>query len=88
MVGGAGKKTNFELGVRVPFLLKVPWLAASMGQRSSTLVELVDLFFTLPALVGLPAPPPLGKTGGVSLLPVILNPQANHSNLKPFAYSQ
>jgi iduronate 2-sulfatase len=37
------KKTNFELGVRVPFIVRVPWMKASLGQRTSQLAELVDL---------------------------------------------
>ena len=37
------KKNNFELGVRVPFIVRAPWMAASLGQRTFHLAELVDL---------------------------------------------
>eukprot|EP01047_Picozoa_sp_COSAG01_P094070 COSAG01_NODE_25054_length_757_cov_0.860182_3_plen_62_part_01 len=37
------KKNNFELGVRVPFIVRVPWMRASLGQRTYHLAELVDL---------------------------------------------
>eukprot|EP01043_Picozoa_sp_COSAG02_P060502 COSAG02_NODE_7921_length_2785_cov_1.825763_1_plen_62_part_10 len=35
------KKTNTELATRVPLLIRVPWLKASVGVRSQVLVELV-----------------------------------------------
>jgi arylsulfatase A-like enzyme len=39
------KRSNWELGVRVPLIMRVPWMeGASGGQRSRALVELVDIY--------------------------------------------
>ena len=38
------KMTNFELGVRVPLMIRTPWLPNSVGGRTPALVEAVDLF--------------------------------------------
>eukprot|EP01043_Picozoa_sp_COSAG02_P005473 COSAG02_NODE_148_length_33809_cov_158.369594_17_plen_71_part_00 len=37
------KFTNWETGVRVPLVISAPWLAQSVGKRSSSVVELVDI---------------------------------------------
>lgn len=37
-------------------MIHVPWLPTSFGQRTSSLVELVDVFPTVAAIAGLPAP--------------------------------
>ena len=43
------KRTNWELGVRVPLIMRVPWLrAAASGARSRALVELVDIYPSMP----------------------------------------
>ena len=65
------KNTNFELAVRVPFMLKVPWLPASMGTRTPALVELVDIAPTLAELAGAPLPSN-ESFDGVSLVPLLL----------------
>lgn len=84
------KKNNFELGVRVPLIIKVPWLKGAAGIRTQVLAELVDLYPTMAELAGLPNPIPseLGTKQGVSLAPVFLSPDSNHSALKPYAFSQ
>ncbi len=64
------KMTNFELGTRVPLLLRVPGRKTA-GQRTSALVELVDLYPTLAELAGLPLPPHLE---GTSLAPLLEKP--------------
>lgn len=46
------KMSNFELGVRVPLMLRVPWFPQAMGQRTTALAELVDLYPTLAELAG------------------------------------
>lgn len=51
------KKSNFEETVRVPLVMHVPWKPASQGKTTMALTELVDVFPTLAALSGLPAPP-------------------------------
>ena len=50
------KMTNFELGVRVPLILRVPWKPVSAGMRSARIVEIVSIYRTLVDLVTLPAP--------------------------------
>lgn len=48
-----GKHTNFELAARIPLMVAVP---GKKGGVSSALVETVDVYPTLAALAGLPAP--------------------------------
>ena len=51
------KMTNFENGVRIPFIVRAPWLgAAAAGRRSDALAEAVDVYRTLSELAGLPVP--------------------------------
>ncbi|XP_023718635.1 iduronate 2-sulfatase isoform X3 [Cryptotermes secundus] len=84
--GEWSKYSNFEVSVRVPFILHVPGLTDSIRfQRkeylsSSALVELVDIFPTLVELTGLPVVPPLCPvnsslvqlcTEGISIGPVV-----------------
>jgi iduronate 2-sulfatase len=61
------KMTNFEHGTRVPLLVSVPNLKTA-GQRSTALVELVDLYPTLADLCGLPLPSHLEGTSFKPLL--------------------
>ena len=42
--------SNFENQVRVPMLVRVPWIQEMVGKHTSALVELVDLFPTLTGL--------------------------------------
>jgi arylsulfatase A-like enzyme len=51
------KYTNWELSTRVPMMLSVPWKPQSHGIVSTALVENVDMYPTLAAAAGLPAPP-------------------------------
>lgn len=84
--GEWSKYSNFEVSVRVPFILRVPGLTDSFKFQhkeylsSSVLVELVDIFPTLAELAGLPIVPPLCPvnsslvklcTEGVNVVPVI-----------------
>ena len=49
-----------QVGVRVPLLIRAPWLgAAAAGRRTNTLAELVDIYPTMVDLAGI-APPPKG----------------------------
>jgi iduronate 2-sulfatase len=44
------KYTNFENQVRVPMLVRVPWIEASIGKHSNAMIELVDIMPTLLSL--------------------------------------
>ncbi len=65
------KTSNFELDARVPLIISAPNYQA--GQRSDSLVELLDLYPTLADLCGLPAPEDLE---GKSLRPILEDPAA------------
>ena len=41
------KMTNFELGVHIPLIIRVPWMQHSVGRESAVLAEMVDVFPTL-----------------------------------------
>lgn len=69
------KRTNWELGTRVPLIMRVPWLTASVEKRSRALVELVDVYQTLCDVVGVPLPPnDTVPFDGVSLRPILEDP--------------
>lgn len=62
------KMTNFELGTHVPLIVSAPAsLQKTRGQRSTALVELVDLYPTLAELAGLDLPSHLEGTSFASL---------------------
>lgn len=65
-----GKDSVFELDVRVPLIVRAPG-RGSPGATTGALVELVDLYPTLAALAGLPAP---GHLEGASFAPVLDDP--------------
>ena len=75
-----GKHTNFEVDARVPLIFSYPGQKTA-GQKTSSLVEFVDVYPTLADLCGLPKP----TTDGVSLKPVLENPAVT---VKPVAISQ
>ena len=66
-----GKVTLFDIGTRVPFLVRVPGLTKG-GTESEAMVELVDVYPTLVDLAGLD--PPSGLQG-VSLRPLLNHPE-------------
>lgn len=82
------KMTNFELGVRVPLLIRVPWFASSVGVKTPALVEAVDLFQTFAELSRLGPPPAETQLlQGASLAPLLADP-TNTSLHRQFAFSQ
>lgn len=76
-----GKVTLFDIGARVPFIVRVPGMTKA-GSQSDAMVELVDIFPTLTDLTGLNTPPHLQ---GTSLVPVLRNPK--FTGTKTYAYS-
>lgn len=75
------KTSNFELDAHVP-LIVVPPQAKHAGTSTNALVEMVDLFPTITALCAVPDAPGLD---GVSLVPLLNDPQAK---IKDAAYTQ
>ena len=69
---GWGKMTNYEIDVRVPFILSAPDINESAGRSSEALVELLDIYPTLCELAGIEAP---HFVEGKSLVPVLRSPQ-------------
>jgi len=61
-----GKMTLYELGLRVPLILRVPWLKG--GFRSDALVSELDL---MPTLLDLLSLAPTAKSHGLSLKPIL-----------------
>ena len=57
----------------MPLIIAAPHIAASHGKRTLRMAELVDVYPTVAALAGLPAPPDMD---GVSLLPAFADPSA------------
>lgn len=78
-----GKHTNFDLSVHVPLLVRAPWLPASRGAHTQSVVELLDLYRTIAALAGLPPPP--ADVAGDDFSAVFAAPAAP---LKNEAYAQ
>ena len=69
------KHTNFEQANHIPIIVIAPGLAKP-GSATGQLAETVDLYPTLAELAGLPAPSGPQPIDGVSLVPVLKNPNA------------
>lgn len=67
-----GKHTLFEESLRSPLIIQYPGMSAA-GQSTNAIVETLDLFPTLCELTNVPAP---DFAHGVSLTPLLNNPQA------------
>ena len=74
------KTTLFELDARVPMIIATPTHPG--GRRTHALVELLDVFPTLTELCALPTPRDIE---GVSLVPLLNNP---NRSVKPAALTQ
>lgn len=77
-----GKTSCFELDARVPLIISVPGTDTA-GIRTTSLVELVDLYPTLTALCGITPPKTLD---GISLVPLLARDPAGA--LKSGAFTQ
>jgi arylsulfatase A-like enzyme len=62
------KQHLFEESTRVPFILSVPWMKDTHGNRTKRITELVDLYPTLAELAGLTPPSVLQGQSLVALL--------------------
>ena len=76
-----GKVTLFDVGARVPFIVRAPGLSKS-GATSEAMVELIDVYPTLADVAGLKAPDHLQ---GASLRPLLSHP--DRLGKKKYAYS-
>lgn len=76
-----GKVTLFEIGTKVPFIVRVPKMTQP-GSHSDAMVELIDLYPTLAELASLDPPDDLQ---GTSLVPLLRDPITKDS--KPYAYT-
>lgn len=76
-----GKVTLFDIGARVPFLVRAPGVTIP-GTESEAMVELIDIYPTLADLTGLTPPDHLQ---GISLKPVLGHPE--RIGKKKYAYS-
>jgi iduronate 2-sulfatase len=76
------KHTNYEQANRIPLLMVAPGVTKK-ATRSAALVESVDIYPTLVQLAGLPAPKVPQTIDGLSLVPVLRDPQ---SSIRDHAY--
>jgi iduronate 2-sulfatase len=68
------KHTNYEQANRIPLLISAPGITTP-DSSTKQLAESVDIFPTLAQLAGLPAPKGPQPMNGVSLVPVLKDPQ-------------
>lgn len=78
------KETNFELGARVPLIIRAPDRPASHGQKTTAFAQLVDLYPTVSDLLGLGKPH--ANLSGQSLAPVFDAPGS--ASVNDYAFSQ
>ena len=76
-----GKVTLFDIGAKVPFIVRVPGLSKA-GATSEAMVELIDVYPTLADLTNIKAPDHLQ---GASLRPLLGHPE--RLGKKKYAYS-
>ncbi|HUW92006.1 MAG TPA: sulfatase [Bacteroidales bacterium] len=71
------KSTNFELDARVPLIISSPGAKGS-GHECKAIVETLDIYPTLAEICGLI---PQSKLSGVSLNPLLINPEKKWKNI-------
>ena len=76
-----GKVTLFDVGAKVPFIVRAPGLSKS-GTASEAMVELIDVYPTLADLAELKAP---NHLQGISLRPLLGHP--DRLGTRKYAYS-
>lgn len=82
--GQFGKSTNFEICTRVPLIIVTPDISEP-GRPTKSIVELIDIFPTLINIVNLPSLKESHRLSGISLKPIIDDPNAR---IKTTALSQ
>ncbi|MDP4777958.1 MAG: sulfatase [Opitutales bacterium] len=68
------KHVNYETATRIPLVIAAPSITKP-GSSTRQLAETVDIFPTLTALAGLPAPTGPQPIDGTNLVPVLKNPE-------------
>ncbi|MGV3764119.1 sulfatase [Parapedobacter sp.] len=68
------KHVNYELANRIPLIIAAPG-TAQPGSRTAQLTETVDIYPTLVALAGLPSPKVQQPLDGLSMVPVLNDPE-------------
>lgn len=86
--GDWSKCSNWELDARVPFIIRAPFIKASVGAHTWAFAELVDMYPTLVELSGLPLVPVSEGLEGTSLASVLHDPSASAPHNKTMAFSQ
>src|SRR5690606_31622374 len=69
------KHVNYELANHIPLIISAPGITKP-GTHTTQLTETVDLFPTLVELAGLPLPQVSQPIDGMSLVPVLADPNA------------
>ena len=85
------KRTLFELGTRIPLMVRAPWLPQSVGRRVRALAEAVDIYATVLDLAGVPQPTgesvPIDSASMRPLFEAETDAEAERSWPKPYALS-
>ncbi len=76
------KHVNYELANCIPLIISAPGVG-KVGSHSSQLAETVDVFPTLVELAGLPSPDVQQPFDGLSMVPVLRNPERH---IRDYAY--
>ncbi|MGH8019634.1 MAG: sulfatase/phosphatase domain-containing protein, partial [Opitutaceae bacterium] len=80
------KHTNYEQANRIPLIFAGPGIAS--GARAKALAETVDIYPTLCELAGLPAPRGPQPIDGLSLAPVLRDPETSVKDHVYHAFSR
>lgn len=70
------KHVNYELANRIPLIISAPGVATP-GAQTGQLTETVDIYPTLVELAGLPAPEVPQPFDGLSMVPVLRDPETH-----------
>merc|ERR1712137_924431 len=72
------KYTNWETDVRVPLFVRAPWKPNAMGQRTSAIVEQIDIYPTAAELAGIAVNKSEESIDGSSWAHLLDDPTATH----------